>query len=171
MHSVSVPFWHQRNQIVHLFLFKLLYFVLSRRGWHILLVLLLFLYFRPSFQQIWGKLDHSNSSEWIAQQNYGVDAIECQVCQLRVFHRFFISQAFMLFYIQIINVNPLKSRTRKNSGWVWCPHNIYHNHTHIEKHYLGLRISRVPNSNCPIRRSRDKGSRMVLIPSDFVDCQ
>lgn len=77
----------------------------------------------------------------------------------------------MFFDIEIINVDLFKSGAGKDCGGVWCPHGIDHDHTHIEDHHLSLRVCRIPNSNCPIGGSRDEGGRMVVIPSNFVDCE
>lgn len=76
----------------------------------------------------------------------------------------------MLLDIEVIDVDLFKSGAGKDCGRVWCPHSIDHDHAHIEDHYLSLRVCRIPNSDCPIRRCRDEGGRMVVIPSNFVNC-
>ena len=77
----------------------------------------------------------------------------------------------MLLYIEVIDIDSIKSGTGKNCWWIGSPHCVNYNHSHIKQHYLRLGISWVPNSDSPISGGRDKSGGMIMIPSHLINCQ
>lgn len=77
----------------------------------------------------------------------------------------------MFLDVQVININSIKSGTSKDRGWIWCPHGINNDHSHIKKHHLWRWVSSIPNSYSPIGGCWNKSIRMIVVPSDLVDSQ
>ena len=172
-HSVSVPFWYQGNQVVHLCLLESsdLFFCWWRRCLFLVVFLLLLWWRRSSLQKIWRKLDNCDSTESISQKNDWICGIESQVSQFGVLNWFLFSQSFVLLDMNIIDINLFKSGTSENSWGIRSPHSINNYHSHVKDHNLSLRISWIPNSDCPISRSWDESCWVVVIPLNLINCK
>jgi hypothetical protein len=168
--SVPPPLWNELNQILHFSFLKLTNLLFCWWRWLVLWILTdNFLW--SAFHQIGWQLHHSNSTISVANQNNGIDFVEWNVSKLWVFDRFSLSQTTVLIEVDIVNVNFLKSGTRKHSWGIRSPHCIDHDHSHVKQHYLRIGIRCVPYSNRPISRSWDERCWMIAIPLHFVDCQ
>ena len=77
----------------------------------------------------------------------------------------------MLFDVEVVDIDPVESGAGEDCGGIRSPHGVDDNHAHIEEHDLGLRVSRVPDPDGPVGGSRDESGGMIVVPSDFVDCQ
>ena len=171
--SISIPLWYQGNEVVHLCLLECPDFFFSWRGREFLLCVFFFLLWwrRSTLQQVGRKFYHGNTSECVSQKDDGILWVEGQVGQLGVLHWLLLGQSFVLFSMNIIDIDLFQSCTGENSRWVRGPHGINNNHSHIKDHDLSLRVSWVPNSDSPVSRCRDESGRMVVVPLDFVNCQ
>lgn len=167
--SLTIPLWHQRNKVVHLLFLKSLNFLLSRGRRSIFRVLLFLLDLWSSLEQVRGQFYHSDTSERISQEDNWIFIIECQVSKSGIFYGFLFSKSFVLLDVKIININLLEGCTGKYRWWIGGPHSIYNNHAHIENHDLSLRVSGVPDSDCPICWGWDEGGRMIVIPFYFIN--
>lgn len=77
----------------------------------------------------------------------------------------------MLLDVEVVDIDPVESGTGEDCGGVGSPHGIDNDHAHIKEHNLSLRVSRVPDSDGPVSRSRDESCGMVVVPSDLIDSE